>query len=113
MEAHPVIGDRMLAPLALLESVRPIVRHHHERWDGNGYPDGLAGDEIPLLARIVAVADSIEAMSGQRPYRLPLRQGRGRSRARARPRAPVGSRPRRHRVSELIGAGGCASAPAA
>jgi putative two-component system response regulator len=72
MEAHPVIGDRMLAPLALLEPVRPIVRHHHERWDGGGYPDGLVGEEIPLLARIVAVADSIEAMSGQRPYRSPL-----------------------------------------
>jgi cyclic di-GMP phosphodiesterase len=72
MEAHPVIGDRMLVPLALLEPVRPIVRHHHERWDGSGYPDGLVGEEIPLLARIVAVADSIEAMSGQRPYRFPL-----------------------------------------
>jgi putative two-component system response regulator len=72
MEAHPVIGDRMLAPLALLEPVRPIVRHHHERWDGEGYPDGLLGEEIPLLARIVSVADSIEAMSGQRPYRFPL-----------------------------------------
>jgi HD-GYP domain-containing protein (c-di-GMP phosphodiesterase class II) len=72
MEAHAAIGDRMLAPLELLGSVRPIVRHHHERWDGTGYPDQLAGDGIPLLARIVAVADSIEAMSGQRPYRRPL-----------------------------------------
>jgi putative two-component system response regulator len=69
---HPEIGDRMLAPLALLESVRPIVKHHHERWDGRGYPDGLAGEEIPLLARIVSVADSIEAMSSLRPYRAPL-----------------------------------------
>jgi putative two-component system response regulator len=69
---HPVIGDRMLAPLALLDSVRPIVKHHHERWDGRGYPDGLAGEDIPLLARIVAVADSIEAMSSFRPYRSPL-----------------------------------------
>ena len=72
MQAHPEIGDRMLAPLALLEPVRPIVRHHHERWDGTGYPDRLVADEIPLLARIVALADSIEAMSGQRPYRFPL-----------------------------------------
>jgi putative two-component system response regulator len=72
MQAHPEIGDRMLASLALLEPVRPIVRHHHERWDGSGYPDGLVGDEIPLLARIVAVADSIEAMSGRRPYRVPF-----------------------------------------
>jgi putative two-component system response regulator len=62
----------MLIPLSMLESVRPIVRHHHERWDGTGYPDRLAGEAIPLLARIVAVADSIEAMSGDRPYRPPL-----------------------------------------
>jgi putative two-component system response regulator len=72
MEEHPVIGDRLLASLELLEPVRPIVRHHHERWDGAGYPDRLAGMEIPVLARIVAVADSIEAMSGARPYRSPL-----------------------------------------
>ena len=72
VERHTEIGDRMLAPLALLESVRPIVKYHHERWDGGGYPDGLAGDDIPLLARIVSVADSIEAMSSLRPYRSPL-----------------------------------------
>ena len=86
MRAHPEIGDRMLAPLALLEPVRSIVRHHHERWDGTGYPDRLAEDAIPLLARIVSVADSIEAMSSDRPYRAPkrdagvvreLRSGRG------------------------------------
>jgi HD-GYP domain-containing protein (c-di-GMP phosphodiesterase class II) len=62
----------MLASLVLLDAVRPVVRHHHERWDGLGYPDRLAGEEIPLLARIVALADSIEAMSGERPYRSPL-----------------------------------------
>jgi putative two-component system response regulator len=72
VERHPEIGDRMLAPLALLESVRPIVKHHHEHWDGGGYPDGLVGDGIPLLARIVSIADSIEAMSSLRPYRSPL-----------------------------------------
>jgi putative two-component system response regulator len=70
MEAHAEIGDEMLAPLELLQQVRPIVRHHHERWDGAGYPDGLAGEEIPILARIVSVADSIEAMSGPRSYRV-------------------------------------------
>jgi len=87
VQRHPDIGDRMLAPLALLDSVRPIVKHHHERWDGGGYPDGLAGEDIPLLARIVSVADSIEAMSSLRSYRSPLsnddivrelEQGRGR-----------------------------------
>jgi putative two-component system response regulator len=69
---HVEIGDRLLAPLDLLEQVRPVVRHHHERWDGTGYPDRLAGSDIPFLARIVAIADSVEAMSGQRPYRTPL-----------------------------------------
>jgi putative two-component system response regulator len=72
MQAHPEIGDRLLEPLTLLESVRPIVLHHHERWDGNGYPAGLLGEEIPLLARIVAVADAVEAMWADRPYRGPL-----------------------------------------
>ena len=69
MRTHPVIGDRMLAPLELLDDVRPIVRHHHERWDGGGYPDGLGGEEIPVAARIVAVSDAVEAMSADRPYR--------------------------------------------
>jgi putative two-component system response regulator len=75
MQRHPEIGDRMLAPLALLEAVRPVVRHHHERWDGTGYPDRLGGESIPFLARIVALADSIEAMSAERPYRKPLDGG--------------------------------------
>jgi putative two-component system response regulator len=69
MRTHTLIGDRMLAPLELLAGVRPMVRHHHERWDGKGYPDGLAGERIPLSARIVALADSIEAMSAHRVYR--------------------------------------------
>jgi response regulator RpfG family c-di-GMP phosphodiesterase len=73
MEEHPVIGDRMVSPLGI-EAVQHVVRHHHERWDGAGYPDGLAGERIPHFARIVAVADSIEAMSGDRPYRRPLEQ---------------------------------------
>ncbi len=72
VEEHPVIGDRMLEPLDLLAAARPIVRHHHERWDGMGYPDGLAGEDIPLAARIVAVADSVEAMSSRTLYRKPL-----------------------------------------
>jgi putative nucleotidyltransferase with HDIG domain len=75
IQTHPLIGDRLLQPLELLESARPIVRHHHERWDGSGYPDGLAGTEIPLAARLVAVADGIEAMSSARPYREPCSRG--------------------------------------
>jgi putative two-component system response regulator len=69
---HPLEGERILERLPLLEPVRPIVRHHHERWDGNGYPDGLAGKDIPLLARIVGLADAFVAMTHDRPYRLAL-----------------------------------------
>jgi putative two-component system response regulator len=68
---HPLIGDKLLEPLDLLAAARPIVRHHHERVDGGGYPDGLAGDAIPLGARIVAVADSVEVMSSRQLYRRP------------------------------------------
>jgi response regulator RpfG family c-di-GMP phosphodiesterase len=71
VETHPLIGDKLLEPLELLAAARPIVRHHHERWDGKGYPDRLAGDAIPLGARIVAVADSIEVMSSRQLYRRP------------------------------------------
>ncbi len=71
VETHPEIGDKLLEPLDLLEEARPIVRHHHERWDGAGYPDQLAGTGIPLGARIVAVADSIEVMTSRQLYRQP------------------------------------------
>jgi putative two-component system response regulator len=69
MQSHTIVGYRLLEPLPMLGAVRPIVRHHHERWDGAGYPDGLAGNGIPRLARIVAVADAVEAMWAHRPYR--------------------------------------------
>jgi len=72
VETHPEIGDKLLEPLDLLAAARPIVRHHHERWDGNGYPDLLAGEGIPIGARIVAVADSVEVMSSRQLYRTPL-----------------------------------------
>jgi putative two-component system response regulator len=65
---HPVTGEWMIKDIAYLAMAAPIVRHHHERWDGKGYPDGLAGDLIPLPARIVAVADSFDAMTTRRPY---------------------------------------------
>jgi putative two-component system response regulator len=74
MRLHPEIGERLLEPIDFVEDVRRIVRHHHERWDGGGYPDGLAGDDIPLPARIVTLADAIEAMSAPRGYRAPLRE---------------------------------------
>jgi len=72
MRTHTQVGDRVLAPLELLSSVRPVVLHHHERWDGAGYPDGLAAEATPLPARIVGLADAIEAMWARRPYRESL-----------------------------------------
>lgn len=73
MKQHPVIGDALCGTLRSLESVRPIVRHHHERLDGGGYPDGLRGDEIPLLAQIVSVVDVFDALTTDRPYRGAIR----------------------------------------
>jgi putative two-component system response regulator len=72
MKRHPIIGDNLCAPLQSLRRVRPIIRSHHERLDGSGYPDGLRGDQIPLLAQIVGVVDVFDALTSQRPYRGPL-----------------------------------------
>jgi putative two-component system response regulator len=72
MQTHTIIGDNLLEPIDLLALVRPIIRSHHERWDGLGYPDGIAGEKIPLGARIIAVADAVEAMSAKRVYREPI-----------------------------------------
>jgi len=69
MEEHTVIGERILANVDDYAEIAKIVRHHHERVDGQGYPDGLAGDEIPLLSRIISVADAYNAMTSDRPYR--------------------------------------------
>ncbi|MBC8164014.1 MAG: response regulator [Roseiflexaceae bacterium] len=72
MQEHSLIGERIVQPLHMAGEVAPIVRHHHERWDGCGYPDGLTGSAIPLGARIVAVADAFDAMTTQRPYNIVL-----------------------------------------
>jgi putative two-component system response regulator len=72
MQRHPVIGHRLCGELRALEHVRPIVRHHHERPNGSGYPDGLEGDSIPLLARIMNVVDSYDALTTVRPYKSAL-----------------------------------------
>jgi putative two-component system response regulator len=66
---HPLIGDRLCGELRSLRRVRPIVRHHHERLDGSGYPDGLAGDAIPLLAQIMGIVDVYDAITTARPYK--------------------------------------------
>jgi putative nucleotidyltransferase with HDIG domain len=78
METHPEIGERILAKVDDYAEIASIVRHHHERFDGNGYPDGLASDEIPLLSRVIAVADAYNAMTSDRPYReaMPSRVAR-------------------------------------
>jgi diguanylate cyclase (GGDEF)-like protein len=72
IEMHPVLGERIIAPIDRLQEVRTIVRHCHERWDGRGYPDGLAGNDIPLEARIIFVCDAYHAMTTDRPYRKRL-----------------------------------------
>jgi putative two-component system response regulator len=69
MQQHPVVGDAICRGLRLLDDVRPIVRHHHERADGTGYPDGLSGSDIPLLAQLMSIADAYDAMTTERPYK--------------------------------------------
>ena len=76
IKSHTVIGYNIVSGLKSLREMLPAVRHHHESWDGKGYPDGLAGEEIPLVARIVGVADAYDAMSSTRPYRDPLSEER-------------------------------------
>ena len=92
MRTHPELGARILAPIASLAPVVPIVRSSHERWDGRGYPEGLAGDAIPVGARIGAVCDAFRAMIEPRPYRAPL--------------------PREHAIAELIANAGMQFDPA-
>lgn len=69
LKKHPIIGMEMVKNIAFLAPAIPVILHHHEQWDGKGYPYGLKGDEIPQAARIVAVADSLDAMITSRPYR--------------------------------------------
>lgn len=72
MRRHPVIGAQIVSPFECLAGAAVVIRHHHERRDGSGYPDGLVGDAIPLGARIVAVADVFDALTSERPYRAAL-----------------------------------------
>jgi HD-GYP domain-containing protein (c-di-GMP phosphodiesterase class II) len=78
MEEHSAIGERILGKVDDYGEIARIVRHHHERIDGNGYPDRLLGDEIPIISRIIAVADAYNAMTSGRPYRdaMPSRVAR-------------------------------------
>jgi cyclic di-GMP phosphodiesterase len=69
MKSHPERGERICGNLRSLASVLPIIRSHHERWNGSGYPDGLAGENIPLLARVLQLADIYDALTTARPYK--------------------------------------------
>ena len=69
MRSHPLVGADIVAPMGFLAETVTLIRHHHERFDGSGYPDGLRGESIPLAARIFAVADAFDAMTSDRPYR--------------------------------------------
>jgi putative two-component system response regulator len=69
MREHPVVGERICAPLKSFRSVLPIIRHHHEKFDGSGYPDGLAGEAIPIAARVLQVVDVYDALTTVRPYK--------------------------------------------
>ena len=72
MQRHPLVGEQILAPVAFLADATSLVRHAHERWDGTGYPDGLAGTAIPLGARIIFACDAHNAMVSDRPHRPAL-----------------------------------------
>jgi putative two-component system response regulator len=69
MRQHTTQGEEICKPMKSLAPVLPIIRSHHERWDGSGYPDGLAGEQIPLLARVMQVADIYDALTTARPYK--------------------------------------------
>ena len=75
MRQHPVIGERIIRAIPGMGAVARIVRHEHERWDGAGYPDGLAGEQIPLEARIILACDAYHAMISDRPYREAMSHG--------------------------------------
>jgi ribonuclease P protein subunit RPR2 len=75
---HPVVGSEILKHVDFLGEGKLVVRHHHERWDGSGYPDRLSGDAIPLAARVFAVADALDALTTDRPYRRGTRFARAR-----------------------------------
>jgi len=79
MQEHPIDGANLVATMSGLKEIIPAIRHHHENWDGTGYPDGMSGEAIPLAARIISFADTIDAMTSERPYRQPLSEAQVRS----------------------------------
>jgi putative nucleotidyltransferase with HDIG domain len=79
IQEHPVDGADLVATMTRLRDLIPSIRHHHENWDGTGYPDRISGDEIPIAARIIRFADTIDAMTSERPYRRPLTEAQVRA----------------------------------
>ena len=77
IQQHPITGERICQPLRSLRAMLPIIRHHHEKWDGSGYPDGLSGEAIPFGARILQVVDVFDAVTTDRPYRRALLRSEG------------------------------------
>ena len=106
LRAHPAMGERVVASIASLAHLAPAVRAEHERWDGGGYPDGLAGEHIPLASRICLACDAWHAMTSDRPYRAALPDARGARRAPAQRRHPVLPAHGRRRCSRCSTAAG-------
>jgi len=79
IQDHPADGANLVSTMTKLRDVVPAIRHHHENWDGTGYPDGLAGEQIPVASRIIRFADTIDAMTTERPYRAPLTESQVRA----------------------------------
>jgi putative nucleotidyltransferase with HDIG domain len=79
MQEHPIDGANLVATMSGLKDLVPSIRHHHENWDGTGYPDALRGEAIPLASRIITFADTIDAMTSERPYRQPLTEAQVRA----------------------------------
>jgi len=79
IKRHSEIGEYILTPISFLSEIPSIVRHHHERWDGSGYPDGISGEEIPLDARILCLADYFDSITSARPYRRPMEMAKARA----------------------------------
>jgi HD-GYP domain-containing protein (c-di-GMP phosphodiesterase class II) len=99
MQEHAAAGEQIVRRVGGLELAAPAVRHHHERWDGSGYPDGLAGEDIPLEARVVAAADAYASMTTPRPHRA----GRSADDARAELERSAGTQLDPHVVAALLG----------
>ena len=94
-QSHAEIGASIIDQIDFLKSLTPIILHHHERWDGSGYPAALAGEDIPLLARVLAVADAFDAMTADTPYRAEDDDGASAGRGRGRGRDAVRPQGRR------------------